>query len=161
MVTLTNNIKKNRNDCDNRNKRILLVDDEPDIVLAFKIGLEDYGFIVDAFNDPEVAASNFKCDVYDLLLLDIKMPKLNGIEFYYRMKEIDKKVKVCFITASEIYYYEQITKDMFNLLGEIRLFRKPIKLHDLANELKKELESNLNNDRNNGSQSRYLSKLDD
>jgi two-component system, OmpR family, response regulator ChvI len=121
------------------NKRILLVDDEPDIVLAFKIGLEDYGFIVDAFDDPEKAASNFKCDVYDLLLLDIKMPKLNGIEFYYRMKEIDKKVKVCFITASEIYYYEQITKDLFNLLGGIRLFRKPIKVNDLANELKKEL----------------------
>jgi DNA-binding response OmpR family regulator len=121
------------------NKRILLVDDEPDIVLAFKIGLEDYGFIVDAFDDPEKAASNFKCDVYDLLLLDIKMPKLNGIEFYYRMKAIDKKVKVCFITASEIYYYEQITKDLFNLLGGIRLFRKPIKVNDLANELKKEL----------------------
>ncbi len=121
------------------NKRILLVDDEPDIVLAFKIGLEDHGFIVDAFDDPEKAASNFKCDVYDLLLLDIKMPKLNGIEFYYRMKEIDKKVKVCFITASEIYYYEQITKDLFNLLGGIRLFRKPIKVDDLANELKKEL----------------------
>ncbi len=121
------------------NKRILLVDDEPDIVLAFKIGLEDHGFIVDAFDDPEKAASNFKCDVYDLLLLDIKMPKLNGIEFYYRMKEIDKKVKVCFITASEIYYHEQITKDLFNLLGGIRLFRKPIKVDDLANELKKEL----------------------
>ncbi len=67
------------------------------------------------------------------------MPKLNGIDFYYRMKEIDKKVKVCFITASEIYYYEQITKDLFNLLGGIRLFRKPIKIDDLANELKKEL----------------------
>src|SRR6185312_1412108 len=121
------------------NKRILLVDDEPDIILAFKIGLEDHGFIVDAFDDPQTAASNFKCDVYDLLLLDIKMPKLNGLEFYYRMKEIDKKVKVCFITASEIYYYEHITKDVFNSLGVIRLFRKPIRIDDLANELKKEM----------------------
>jgi DNA-binding response OmpR family regulator len=86
-----------------RNKRILLVDDGPDIVLAFKIGLEDCGFIVVAFNDPDVAASNFKCDGYDLILLDVKIPKLNGIEFYYRMKDLDKKVKVCFIISSEIY----------------------------------------------------------
>jgi DNA-binding response OmpR family regulator len=132
------------------NKRILLVDDEPDIILAFKIGLEDHGFIVDAFDDPQTAASNFKCDVYDLLLLDIKMPKLNGLEFYYRMKEIDKKVKVCFITASEIYYYEHITKDVFNSLGVIRLFRKPIRIDDLANELKKEIGHQVNDGGNNG-----------
>lgn len=132
------------------NKRILLVDDEPDIILAFKIGLEDHGFIVDAFDDPQTAASNFKCDVYDLLLLDIKMPKLNGLEFYYRMKEIDKKVKVCFITASEIYYYEHITKDVFNSLGVIRLFRKPIRIDDLANELKKEIGHQVHNGGNNG-----------
>jgi DNA-binding response OmpR family regulator len=132
------------------NKRILLVDDEPDIILAFKIGLEDHGFIVDAFDDPQTAASNFKCDVYDLLLLDIKMPKLNGLEFYYRMKEIDKKVKVCFITASEIYYYEHITKDVFNSLGVIRLFRKPIRIDDLANELKKEMGHQVNDGGNNG-----------
>jgi two-component system, OmpR family, response regulator ChvI len=132
------------------NKRILLVDDEPDIILAFKIGLEDHGFIVDAFDDPQTAASNFKCDVYDLLLLDIKMPKLNGLEFYYRMKEIDKKVKVCFITASEIYYYEHITKDIFNSLGVIRLFRKPIRIDDLANELKKEMGHQVNDGGNNG-----------
>ena len=123
----------------NTKKRILLVDDESDIALAFKIGLEDNGFIVDVFDDPEIATSNFKCDLYDLLLLDIKMPKLNGIEFYYRMKEIDKKVKVCFITASEIYYYEQITEEIFTLLGARRMFRKPIKLDDLVNALRKEL----------------------
>ncbi len=134
------------------NKRILLVDDEPDIILAFKIGLEDHGFIVDAFDDPQTAASNFKCNVYDLLLLDIKMPKLNGIEFYYRMKEIDKKVKVCFITASEIYYYEKITEEIFTLLGTRRLFRKPIKLEDLVMALRKELgliSSNNNKKKNN------------
>ena len=56
------------------------------------------------------------------------MPKMNGIEFYQRMKEIDKKVKVCFITASEIYYYEKITKELFNILGGRRLIRKPIKI---------------------------------
>ncbi len=134
------------------NNRILLVDDEPDIALAFKIGLEDNGFVVDAFNDPELASANFKDGLYDLLLLDIKMPKMNGIEFYQRMKEIDKKVKVCFITASEIHYYEKITKELLPTLGARRLIRKPIKIEDLVKDLKQVLEfvnDNNNNDHNN------------
>ena len=82
----------------NNNGRILLVvDDEPDTTLAFSIGLEDSGFTVDAFNDPLEALSNFKAGLYDLLLLDIKMPNMNGIEFYQQMKEIDKKVRICFM----------------------------------------------------------------
>ncbi len=120
--------------------RILLVDNEPDIALAFKIGLEDNGFEVDAFDSPEIASSNFKAGSYDLLLLDIKMPKMNGIEFYQKMKEIDKKVKVCFITASEVYYFKEITKELFPILGVRRLIRKPIKIEDLVKELRQELE---------------------
>jgi DNA-binding response OmpR family regulator len=134
------------------NNRILLVDNEPDIALAFKIGLEDNGFVVDAFNDPELASANFKDGLYDLLLLDIKMPKMNGIEFYQRMKEIDKKVKVCFITASEIHYYQKITKELLPTLGARRLIRKPIKIIDLVKDLKQELEfvnDNNDNDHNN------------
>ena len=125
---------------DANNNRILLVDNEVDIALAFKIGLEDSGFRVDAFDNPEVALSSFKQGLYDLLLLDIKMPKMCGIEFYQRMKEIDEKVKVCFITASEIYYYERIAKEIFPLLGVGRLIRKPIKIEDLVKNLKQELE---------------------
>jgi two-component system, OmpR family, response regulator ChvI len=131
-----------------RNNRILLVDNEPDITLAFKIGLEDNGFVVDAFNDPQIASANFKDGLYDLLLLDIKMPKMTGIEFYQRMKEIDKKVKLCFITASEIYYYEKITKELLPALGVRRLIRKPIKIEDLVKQLKQELELNNNNEHN-------------
>ena len=114
----------------NNNKRILLVDDEPDIGLSFKIALEDNGFAVDVFDDPEKASNNFKSDFYDLLLLDIKMPNLDGIEFYKRMKEIDKKVKICFITASKLYYYETIAKEILTLLGAHRLYRKPLKIGD-------------------------------
>ena len=134
------------------NNRILLVDNEPDIALAFKIGLEDNGFVVDAFNDPQLASANFKDGLYDVLLLDIKMPKMNGIEFYQRMKEIDKKVKVCFITASEIHYYEKITQEVFPTLGVRRLIRKPIKIIDLVKDLKQVLEfvnDNNDNDHNN------------
>ena len=65
-----------------KKKRISLVDDEHDIALAFKISLENNGFTVDAFNDPEEALSNFKAGLYDLLLIDIKMPKMNGFELY-------------------------------------------------------------------------------
>ena len=131
------------------NNRRLLVDNEPDIALAFKIGLEDNGFVVNAFNDPEIASANFKDGLYDLLLLDIKMPKMDGIEFYQRMKQIDKKVKVCFITASEIHYYEKITKKVFPTLGVRRLIRKPIKIEDLVKDLKQELEFINNNNYHN------------
>jgi DNA-binding response OmpR family regulator len=122
-----------------KNKRILLVDNEIDISSAFKIGLEDNGFEVDAFDKPDAALSYFNQGMYDLLLLDIKMPKMNGIEFYKRMKEIDEKVKVCFITASEIHYFEEIAKEIFPILGVRRLIRKPIKIQDLVKTVKAEL----------------------
>ena len=122
-----------------KNNRILLVDNEIDISLAFKIGLEDNGFEVDAFDKPEVALSCFSQGKYDLLLLDIKMPNMNGIEFYKRMKEIDEKVKVCFITASEIHYFEEIAKEIFPILGERSLIRKPITIDDLVKTVKAEL----------------------
>ena len=126
----------------NINRRILLVvDDEPDITLPFSLGLEDNGFVVDAFNDPLEALSSFKDDFYDLLLLDIKMPNMNGIEFYQQMKEIDKKVKICFITASEMHYYEEIRNEIFPILGVRRLIRKPIKMDDLVEDLREELKS--------------------
>ena len=142
----------------NSKKRILLVDDEPDIALAFKIGLEDSGFKVDMFNDPQEASLNFKRSLYDLLLLDIKMPNMNGIEFYYQMKEIDKKVKICFITASELYYFKQITEEILTLVGAKCLLRKPIKLEDLVNVLRKELGLFYENNKikNNSSKSLYI-----
>jgi two-component system, OmpR family, response regulator ChvI len=140
----------NKNDPSNKN-RILLVEDEPDIALAFKIGLEDSGFLVDAFTNPEEASANFKSGLYNLLLLDIRMPKMDGIELYLHMKEIDKKVKVCFITASEFQFYKTIAREIFPLLGVRRLFRKPIKIDDLVKSIAHELESVDGNNNNNGS----------
>jgi DNA-binding response OmpR family regulator len=75
-------------------KRILLVDDEYDIALAFKISLENNGFTVDTFNDPEEALSNFKAGLFDLLLIDVKMPKMNGFELYREIEKIDNKATV-------------------------------------------------------------------
>src|ERR687887_1689101 len=88
------------------NNRILLVDDEPDISLLFKTVLKDEGFKVDSFTDPQLALSNFKPDFYDLVVLDIKMPDMNGFQLYREIKKIDSKLKVCFLTASEMYYEE-------------------------------------------------------
>lgn len=67
--------------------RILVVDDEPDIVYLAKTGLERNGFEVDAYTDPILALQNFKGGIYRLLLLDIKMPKMGGIEFFSRIKK--------------------------------------------------------------------------
>ena len=83
-------------------KRILIVDDESDITESFGISLEDSGFEVDKFNDPGIALASFKPNVYNLLILDIKMPKMDGFELYDKIEKIDKKVKVFFISAFEI-----------------------------------------------------------
>ena len=60
----------------------MLVDDEHDITFSLRIGLENNGFAVDTFNDPKEALSNFKAGLYDLLLIDVKMPKMNGFELW-------------------------------------------------------------------------------
>jgi two-component system response regulator ChvI len=85
----------------------LVVDDEVDITTVSKLGLEEADLQVDVYNDPLLALSDYKPGIYDLLLLDIKMPGMNGFELYRKIKDIEeeeKKVKngkprVCFITA--------------------------------------------------------------
>ena len=74
----------------------MVVDDEHDNSSIFTIGLQNAGFEVDVYNDPELALSAFKPDYYDLLILDINMPKMNGYESYDKIKKIDNKVKVFF-----------------------------------------------------------------
>src|SRR5215212_6000520 len=73
------------NNYDKKNKKILLIDDEPDIIYSIKRVLEINEFLVDSYTDPTLALSNFKPGLYDLLLLDIKMPKMNGFDSYPRL----------------------------------------------------------------------------
>ena len=120
--------------------RILLVDDEPDITLPFSIGLEDNGFEVDAFNDSEMALLNFKDKSYVLALLDIKMPKMNGIELYNELRKINKKLKVCFITAFDVQKEDLNTLSALN--GNPVIIRKPIGIADLVKKVKLEIGSN-------------------
>ena len=83
----------------NNKKSILLVDDEADVIEILKVGLEDNGFKVDAFTDPELALSSFKAGTYDLLLLDVRMPKMNGFELYEQIK------KLIIIKLKYVIYY--------------------------------------------------------
>jgi two-component system response regulator ChvI len=120
-------------------KRILAVDDEPDVMLTLKLSLEETGlFDVDAFNDPELALSNFKPEVYCLLLLDFKMPKMNGYELYDKIKNIDDKVKVCFISAA--YMNPENAREVFPFLKKIEcIIQKPVEIPDLIGRVKAKL----------------------
>jgi CheY-like chemotaxis protein len=83
-----------------KKRKVLVVDDEPDNTSIFSMSLEDGGYEVDAFTDPLLALSKFKSvKKYDLLILDIKMPDMNGFELYEEIRKIDNKVKTCFLTA--------------------------------------------------------------
>jgi CheY-like chemotaxis protein len=81
--------------------RVLIIDDELDMIYIVKAGLERKGFEVDSYIDPILALQNFKCGSYQLNILDIKMPKMDGLEFLDGIKKEDDKIKVCFFTASE------------------------------------------------------------
>ena len=84
--------------------RILLVDDEVDIAQSFSLAFQKDGFIVDTYNDPVKALSNFKTDLYDLVLLDIRLPNMDGFELCEKIKYIDRRVKVCFMSAFPMNY---------------------------------------------------------
>lgn len=120
-----------------KRRRILIVDDEPDIATTFKKALEKE-FDVDIFNDPTAALSHFKAGYYDLLLLDIRMPVMNGFQLYKQMQKIDSKPKVCFITAFEMYYEEFVK--VFPSVPVKCFIRKPISSKDLLSQIKAELE---------------------
>ncbi len=114
------------------------MDDEPDITTVMKMGLEQVGFNVDTFNNPMEAIDHFKEGIYDLVLLDIKMSPINGFELYRKLLEIDNKVKVCFITAFEIYYEE--FRRVFPKIHVDCFVRKPVRLDKLAKIISTELE---------------------
>ena len=136
-IRRNNNISNSGSNSQNSG-RILIVDDEHDIARLFAVGLERNGFVVDVFNDPLTALSNYKAGLYDLLLLDIKMPKMNGFELYQKIKDKDDKAKVCFITA----YEESLNdfKKLFPSLEQVDCFlRKPIEMHNLVKIVKSKL----------------------
>lgn len=121
--------------------KILLVDNEPDNTTVLSMCLEDEGFKVDAFNDPVSALSNFRRNYYSLLILDINMPKMNGYELYKEIRKIDNNIKICLLTASEIYN-ESLRVVLPEILDHVKcLILKPVDVDDLVKKVKKELAS--------------------
>jgi DNA-binding response OmpR family regulator len=118
------------------NNRILVVDDEPDLTKVSTLALEYHGFKVDTFNDPQEALSKFKPGSYDLIILDIKMPEMDGFELYHEIKKKDNNAKICFLTASELYYEEFRNKE-YRALDRNLFIRKPIDNEDLVKEINK------------------------
>jgi len=117
-----------------RGKQIMIVDDDSDLTLFYRISLEYYGFVVDTFNEPKEALSSFKPNYYDLVILDIKMPEMDGFELYKEIKEIDPIAKTCFLTASELYYEEFRDKEYSTLNKEL-FIRKPVGNEELIKKI--------------------------
>ena len=116
--------------------RILVVDDEPDLTEVFMMALEYHGFKVDSFNDSQEALSKYKPGLYDLVILDIKMPKIDGFELYHEIKKKDNNANVCFITASELYY-EEFRKKEYCAIDRNLFIRKPIQTDELVKQITK------------------------
>jgi CheY-like chemotaxis protein len=124
----------------NSQNRIMIVEDEQDIARLFEIALVQNGFNVDVFIDPLSALSSYRSGLYDLLLLDVKMPNMTGFELYQKIKDIDNKARVCFITA----YEESINslKKLFPNLEVDCFVSKPVELHKLVDIVKLKLNNN-------------------
>ncbi len=123
----------------NSSGAILLVDDESDIATLFQYYLESSGYRVKVYNDPLRALSEFRTGLYDLALLDVRMPHMSGFELYEKMHRIDSACKVCFVTAFGIYY--RSLKEFFPNLDVTCFIRKPVGKEELLNQVASELNS--------------------
>jgi DNA-binding NtrC family response regulator len=134
MKTMTTVAAAERATKDSVLKRILIVDDDPDITLALKTVLEDNGYEVHTFNDPANVVSNYnKPGMYDLLIIDIIMPTMDGFKLYEKIRKIDNKVKACFITAYNVYY--QSLREIYPDFEIDCFMKKPIENEDLLSKV--------------------------
>ena len=121
-----------------RGNKILLVDNEADVTITFKAILKDAGFIVNTYEDPLIALSNFIPRFYDLVILDIEMPKMNGIDLSRQILELDSNVKICFITAGESNI--EVLRELYPTRGIGCFIKKPVTIEQLVKRVKAELE---------------------
>jgi DNA-binding response OmpR family regulator len=127
-------------------KRILIVDDDPDITYTFKkafeeanrIGGNKTSFHVNVYNDPLLALSEFKPDFYDLMLVDINMPKMNGFDFCVKVFGVDINPKVCFMSSGLIN--QEALQEQYPSLSFGCFIKKPITMENLARKVKAELD---------------------
>jgi DNA-binding response OmpR family regulator len=124
-------------------RKLLLVDDEKDLTSLLYTILQKSGYQVVFFNDPLLALERFKPRYYDLMILDIIMPNMNGFELYRQIRRMDNRVKVCFLTAiSEFKEYEQYRKEVYPKLGERHFITKPVSNHELIGRINEMLTPN-------------------
>lgn len=142
--TFTQSGKEVQQELSPKSKRVLIVDDDPDITLTFKKGLEaenekssNLFFEVSTYNDPINVLSEFKPNLYDLLLVDINMPKMDGLEFSAKILEQDINVRVCFITATEIN--TRALREQYSSLSIGCFIKKPVTIENLVERVKAEL----------------------
>ena len=127
-------------------KRILVVDDDPDITITFKKGLEEenendgneIAFQVFTYNSPILALTEFKINFYDLLLIDVNMPRMNGFEFSEKILELDLNVRICYISAGEMNI--EALREQYKSLSLGCFITKPVSLENLVRRVKSELE---------------------
>ena len=119
--------------------RILIVDDDRDVGMTLKMILENYGFDIDSFTDPAVALEQFKPSLYDLTILDIRMPEINGFELYDQLKSRDPNIKTLFLTAlsSVVSYNTENNTDttVHPIEGERHFIKKPIGNKELLEQV--------------------------
>jgi DNA-binding response OmpR family regulator len=125
------------NDVKTKTKKILLVDDEPDVTYTIKKIVEDNGLKADSFNDPILALNYYKVNFYDLVILDIKMPTMDGFELYLKIREKDPKVKICFLTVIATFNEEfrKIRLALGKTINEDYFIQKPVEMEDLLKKL--------------------------
>jgi len=127
-------------------KRILIVDDDADVTVTFKAGIEENNNYKDAnsrievytSNDPVIALSEFKPNFYDLLLADINMPHMNGFELCEKILSIDINVKVCFMSSVEIN--REALREIYPALSLGCFIRKPVTMDCLVKRIMSELD---------------------
>ena len=110
----------------------MIIDDDENINNLFKIFLEYNGYIVNAYTNPLEAINKFRQNSHDLIILDLKMPTMDGMTLFHKIKEIDNNIIICFTTA-DINYIEDLSKGIIDI-DKIVLY-KPILLKDLKNKI--------------------------
>jgi CheY-like chemotaxis protein len=120
---------------------VMLVDDEPDILTVFKSYLTSDGYNVEAFSDSYKALQSFARSEprhYDLLILDIRMPTINGLQLYQRLKAVDPYIRVIFLSALEA------TEELVSILDGVNtvdILRKPIDKKHFIQKVKASIEA--------------------
>jgi DNA-binding response OmpR family regulator len=118
----------------------LYVDDEPDMTNMLKMVLERAGFSVDIINDPVLAFNSFKPNMYDLVILDVMMPEMDGIELCNQLKKIDPSLRACFLTASSETYREELVKKRQCKLDKDLFMYMPLRISKIVEEINRRID---------------------